>query len=91
LIGNANALDDPTTTMKGSLWYWMTQSGGNNQSSHSCIGNDQGFGCTIKSINGGLECPSMGGGNTSSRDSRINFFNSFIGILGTSAVGNSSC
>jgi hypothetical protein len=51
--------------------------------------NGAGFGETIRSINGALEC---NGGNSAQVQSRINAYNNFIGILGTTAgPGNISC
>jgi predicted chitinase len=83
--------DEPASTA-ASLWYWMTQNGPFTKSAHAGIIDDQSFGETIKSINGSLECPSLGGSNTAQRDHRIQLFNSFISILGTTAgTGSTTC
>jgi hypothetical protein len=77
-----------------SEWYWMTQNGPFTKSSHAGIIDDQSFGETIKSINGSLECPSVAGNsnNLAQRDHRIQLFNSFVGILGTTAgTGSTTC
>lgn len=50
--------------------------------------NYKGFGETIRSINGDLEC---NGKNASERDDRINLYKKFVGVLGTSAGENLSC
>jgi chitinase len=50
--------------------------------------NYKGFGETIRSINGDLEC---NGKNASERDDRINLYKKFVGVLGTSAGDNLSC
>ncbi|MFP3988636.1 glycoside hydrolase family 19 protein [Streptomyces sp. E11-3] len=70
------------------LWYWMTQSGPGTMSGHTAMVNDRGFGETIRSINGALECD---GGNPAQVQSRINKYQSFVQILGTSPGSNLSC
>ncbi|WP_281248505.1 glycoside hydrolase family 19 protein [Stigmatella aurantiaca] len=50
--------------------------------------NNAGFGQTIRSINGALECD---GKNPAQVDSRVNNYNRFLQILGGTAVGNSRC
>jgi hypothetical protein len=50
--------------------------------------NSRGFGETIRSINGSLEC---NGGNPAQVQSRINAYNRFTSILGVSPGGNLSC
>jgi hypothetical protein len=58
------------------------------QPAHDCIINNAGFGCTIRSINGALEC---NGGNAAQVQSRINSFTLFKNILGTTSVGPDGC
>jgi len=79
---------DPTVAWRTALWYWMTQSGPGTQSAHSCIINNAGFGCTIRSINGALEC---NGGNPAQVQSRINYFTLFKNIIGATSVGPDGC
>jgi Chitinase class I len=50
--------------------------------------NQRGFGETIRSINGSLEC---NGGNPGQVQSRVNNYKRFVGILGVSAGSNLSC
>jgi hypothetical protein len=50
--------------------------------------NQRGFGETIRSINGSLEC---NGRNPAQVQSRINSYQNFVGVLGTSAGNNLSC
>jgi len=69
--------DEPASTV-ASVWYWMTQNGPFTKSAHAGIIDDQSFGNTIKSINGALECPSLGGSNTAQRDHRSQLYNSFV-------------
>ena len=89
LWGNPNLVEqDPTVAWRTALWYWMTQSGPGTQSAHSCIINNAGFGCTIRSINGALEC---NGGNPAQVQSRINYFTLFKNIIGATSVGPDGC
>ena len=62
------------------LWYWMTQSGPGSMTPHNAIVNGAGFGETIRSINGSLEC---NGGNPTQVGARVNYFRQFVGVLGT--------
>ena len=77
-----------TTAWQTALWYWMTQNGPGSTPAHNCIASNQGFGCTIRAINGSLECD---GGNSAQVQSRINIFSNFKSILGTTSVGADSC
>jgi predicted chitinase/chitodextrinase len=70
------------------IWYWMTQNGPGPTTAHNAITGSGGFGGTIRSINGSLECD---GRNPAQVQSRVDAYNRFIGILGTSAGGNVSC
>jgi predicted chitinase/chitodextrinase len=70
------------------LWYWMTQTGPGSMTPHNAMVNGSGFGETIRSINGSLEC---NGGNPAQVQSRINAYQSFTSILGVSPGGNLSC
>jgi hypothetical protein len=51
-------------------------------------GAGKGFGETIRSINGDLEC---NGKNPGQRQNRIDLYKRFAGILGTSVGGHLSC
>jgi predicted chitinase/chitodextrinase len=82
LLNNPNLVEqDASVAWKTALWYWMTQNGPGTMTAHACLVNGQGFGCTIRSINGALEC---NGGNGAQVQSRINYLNTFVGILGVS-------
>jgi chitinase len=50
--------------------------------------NGAGFGETIRSINGSIEC---NGGNPAQVQSRVNAYLSFTSILGVPAGNNLSC
>jgi hypothetical protein len=55
---------------------------------HDAMAHNKGFGETIRSINGDLEC---NGKNPAERQDRINLYKRFAGVLGTSAGTNLSC
>ncbi|MGX1709549.1 glycoside hydrolase family 19 protein [Streptomyces albidoflavus] len=70
------------------LWYWNTQSGPGTMTPHNAIVNNRGFGETVRSINGSIEC---NGGNPAQVQSRIDKFTSFAQILGTTTGSNLYC
>jgi predicted chitinase len=90
LLANPDLVQqDPAVAWKTALWYWMTQNGPGTMTAHNAIVNGYGFGETIRSINGALEC---NGGNSAQVQSRINYFLNFLNILGGSAgPGNLGC
>ena len=67
------------TSFKTALWFWMTNV-------HSVIG--QGFGATIRAINGAVEC---NGGNTPAVNARVQYFRDFCSQLGVSPGDNLTC
>ncbi|MEV5290425.1 glycoside hydrolase family 19 protein [Streptomyces sp. NPDC053741] len=73
---------------KTGLWYWNTQSGPGTMTPHNAIVNGAGFGETIRSINGSIEC---NGGNPAQVQSRIDKYKAFVQILGTTPGSNLSC
>ncbi|WP_331352891.1 glycoside hydrolase family 19 protein [Cellvibrio sp. UBA7671] len=78
-----------TVAWQTALWFWMTQSGAGYRPAHDSMVGGFGFGETIRTINGSLEC---NGGNPAQVQSRINEYNRFLNILGTSAgPGNLGC
>jgi chitinase len=79
---------DATITWKSALWYWMSQNGPNTMTAHYAMVNSLGFGQTIKSINGSLEC---NGSNTAQMNHRVQLYQSFVGILGVPAGSNLTC
>ncbi|XP_021751030.1 endochitinase EP3-like [Chenopodium quinoa] len=72
--------NDPTIAFRTAFWFWM-----NNV--HSLIVSGQGFGSTIRAINGG-EC---GGGNTPAVDARVGYYTTYCSQLGVSPGDNLSC
>lgn len=90
-----NLLNDPwqverdaSVAWKTGLWYWMTQNGPGTMTSHNAMVNSRGFGETIRSINGSLEC---NGGNPGQVQSRVSAYQRFTQILGVDPGGNLYC
>ena len=70
---------DPVVSFKTALWYWM-----NNV--HQVM--PQGFGATIRAINGALEC---NGGNPGQVESRVSLYRQFCQQLGVDPGSNLYC
>lgn len=79
---------DPAVAMKTALWYWNTQNGPGTMTAHAAMVNGAGFGETIRSINGSLEC---NGGNPAQVQSRISKYQSFTQLLGVTPGNNLGC
>ncbi|MFD4527602.1 glycoside hydrolase family 19 protein [Streptomyces sp. NPDC058470] len=79
---------DAAVAWKTGLWYWNTQTGPGTMTPHNAMVNSAGFGQTIRSINGSLECD---GKNPAQVQSRVDAYNRFVGILGTTAGANLYC
>jgi predicted chitinase len=74
---------------KTAIRYWMVEKA---TTCHAAMENTGlGFHYTIRAINGGLECPSMGGTNTAARDARIQRYTQFCSDLGVSVGTMSGC
>lgn len=80
---------NPTVAWQTALWFWMTQAGAGYRPAHDSMVGGFGFGETIRTINGSLEC---NGGNPAQVQSRINEYQRFLNILGaTAGPGNIGC
>ena len=89
LLGNPWLVqNDAAVAWKTALWYWNTQTGPGTMTGHNAMVNGAGFGHTIRSINGSLECD---GKNPAQVQSRVSAYQRFVQILGTSAGGNLYC
>ncbi|WP_028801014.1 glycoside hydrolase family 19 protein [Streptomyces sp. 142MFCol3.1] len=89
LLHNPNLVQtDASVAWKTGLWYWNTQSGPGTMTPHNAMVNSAGFGQTIRSINGSLECD---GKNPAQVQSRVDAYQRFVQILGTSAGANLYC
>ncbi|WP_165989120.1 glycoside hydrolase family 19 protein [Streptomyces sp. YIM 98790] len=80
--------NDAAVAWKTALWYWNTQSGPGTMTPHTAMTGGHGFGETIRSINGALEC---NGGNPAQVQSRIDRYRQFVQILGTTPGTNLGC
>lgn len=79
---------EPAVAWKTGLWFWNSQRGAGHMTPHDAMVQNKGFGETIRSINGALECD---GKNPDERNDRINLYKKFAGILGADPGGNLSC
>jgi predicted chitinase len=89
LLNNPNLVQtDAAVAWKTGLWYWNTQNGPGTMTAHNAMVNGAGFGQTIRSINGSLECD---GGNAAQVQSRVTTYQRFAQILGVDPGGNLYC
>ncbi|MFE9765545.1 chitinase [Streptomyces sp. NPDC005808] len=89
LLNNPDLVqNDSAVSWKTGLWYWNTQTGPGTMTPHNAMVNSAGFGETIRSINGSIEC---NGGNPSQVQSRIDKYQQFAQILGVDPGANLSC
>ncbi|MEU7166560.1 glycoside hydrolase family 19 protein [Streptomyces morookaense] len=79
---------DSAVAWKTALWYWNTQRGPGSMTPHEAMVNGRGFGETIRSINGAVEC---NGRNPAQVQSRVSNYQRFTGILGVAPGGNLYC
>ncbi|WNG45400.1 chitinase [Archangium minus] len=96
--GNALGLDlmndpdllsrDAVAAWRSALWFWMTQTGAGSRTGHDAIVSGAGFGETIRTINGALEC---NGRNPAQVQSRVNNYLKFTSMLGVSPGANTGC
>jgi predicted chitinase len=70
------------------LWFWMTQAGAGSATPHQSISNDKGFGETIRSINGTVEC---NGGSSEGVTSRVDYYLKFCEMLVVPPGDNQTC
>ncbi|CAA6667733.1 unnamed protein product [Spirodela intermedia] len=73
--------NDPVVSFKASLWFWM-----NNV--HWRIMSGQGFGETIRAINGDQECNSR---NPATVNARVGYYINYCNQLGVAPGGNLRC
>jgi predicted chitinase len=89
LLNNPDLVqNDAAVSWKTGLWYWNTQTGPGTMTPHNAMVNSAGFGETIRSINGSLEC---NGGNPAQVQSRVAAYQRFTAILGVAPGGNLTC
>lgn len=89
LLNNPDRVkNEASVAYQTAVWYWMTQNGPGTMTPHAAMVNGAGFGETIRSINGSLEC---NGGNPAQVQSRVDAYNRFVAILGVPAGNNLYC
>jgi predicted chitinase/chitodextrinase len=89
LLDNPSLVEtDASISWKTGLWYWDTQTGPGTMTAHNAMVNGAGFGETIRSLNGSIEC---NGGNTAEMQDRVNDYQQFVQILGVPAGSNLTC
>ncbi|MFJ3592022.1 glycoside hydrolase family 19 protein [Streptomyces sp. NPDC090231] len=79
---------DPSVAWQTALWYWNTQNGPGTMTSHEAMVGGAGFGETIRSLNGALECD---GGNPDSVRARVEKYERITGIIGTDPGSRLTC
>ena len=79
---------DPKAAWRTGFWFWTTQTGAGSMTPHNAIVNGAGFGQTIRTINGSLECD---GHNVGQVQSRVDAYVRFTGLLGVSPGNNTGC
>ena len=80
--------NNATVAWRTAFWFWTTQTGAGTMTAHDAIVNGRGFGETIRTINGSLEC---NGKNTAQMQDRINLYLKYTQMLGVSAGANTGC
>lgn len=89
LLNNPDLVaSDSSVAWKTGLWYWNTQTGPGSTTPHDAIVNGAGFGQTIRSINGALECD---GKYPAEVQSRVDSYTGFTRILGVDPGSDLSC
>jgi len=89
LLNNPKQVEtDATVSWKTGLWFWNSQTGAGKMTGHDAMANGAGFGESIRSINGALEC---NGQNVDQMNDRVNLYKQFAGILGADPGGNLTC
>ena len=89
LLNNPNLVStNAEVAWATALWFWMTQTGAGWYTCHSSMVNSYGFGQTVRTINGGIECD---GGATYAVQGRIDYYEEFCGILGVTPGDNLWC
>ncbi|GLF97406.1 glycoside hydrolase family 19 protein [Streptomyces yaizuensis] len=72
--------EDPEIAMMTGLWYWNTQDGPGPITGHDAMVSGAGFGQSVRSINGALECDGKGPQYVQSRVTRYERFTRILGV-----------
>ncbi|XP_065039653.1 chitinase 6-like [Musa acuminata AAA Group] len=73
--------NDVVVSFKAAQWFWMNNC-------HSAITSGQGFGATIRAINGDLECD---GKNTETMNARVGYYKDYCSQFGVDPGSNLTC
>nr|WSW71489.1 chitinase [Streptomyces sp. NBC_00995] len=79
---------DPSVAWQSALWYWNTQTGPGTMTSHDAMVGGAGFGETIRSLNGALECD---GGNPASVRARVAAYERITALIDTNPGARLTC
>ncbi|MFJ3090914.1 glycoside hydrolase family 19 protein [Streptomyces sp. NPDC086838] len=79
---------DPSVAWQTALWYWNTQNGPGTMTSHEAMVGGAGFGETIRSLNGSLEC---NGGNPDSVRARVAKYEHITDVVGVNPGSGLTC
>nr|WP_166640648.1 chitinase [Amycolatopsis sp. SID8362] len=89
LLGNPWQVEQNSAiAWKTGLWYWNTQTGPGTMTPHNAMVNSLGFGETIRSINGSIEC---NGGNPAQVESRVSKYRQIASVFGVDPSANLYC
>ncbi|GLY02440.1 MULTISPECIES: glycoside hydrolase family 19 protein [Actinoplanes] len=80
--------NDASIAWGTALWFWMTQPGAGKMTPHAAITGGNGFGETIRSINGSKEC---NGRIPAAINSRVQAYQTFCQMLGVSPGDRLRC
>ncbi|MCA2211835.1 glycoside hydrolase family 19 protein [Jidongwangia harbinensis] len=81
-------MTDSSVAWQTAFWFWMTQTGAGTMTPHDAITTGAGFGETIRSINGGLECNGAGAEKV---QKRVGFYREFTGVLAVEPGDKLTC
>lgn len=79
---------DANAAWRAALWFWTTQTGAGTMTAHNAMVTGAGFGETIRTLNGSLEC---NGRNPGQVQSRVDRYRQFTSLLGVSPGNNTGC
>jgi predicted chitinase len=86
LLGNPGRVASEGRLAWGTgLWFWMSSAGAGSQTCHASMTGSGGFGETIRSINGSIEC---NGGNPEAVNGRVQNYIQYCSILGVDPGGS---
>jgi chitodextrinase/predicted chitinase len=78
---------DPKVAMMTGFWYWTTGRGAGGPTPHEAMTRGDGFGATIRAING-IEC---NGGYPAKMQNRVDRYKRYTAMLGVDPGGNLTC